>query len=549
MGQDGTRGGAWGRGLVVGLLAGAQVLLAGTPGWAQSPDELRAAAFRAAQNIVNAEVAESISIAALRETRKGQPSGDLIEARWMLTERLAALRQERASPSAEAPQQDLAIWRANLLDEENRLLAELAVLDADLARTDPEFALLYRPEALSIAEVQALLRDDEALVLVAPASAATHIFAVTRDGVEWRRSAATAEQIRDRVYRVRRSLGAGVDVRGRSLPVAGPAPEAARFDTETARQLYRDVFAPVAEAVAGREIVYIARAGALRQLPMPVLVVDDAPAGSGGEASFLIDRHAIAELPSVASFAILRSRGGQQGSGQRSGGGPAFAGVGAPRLEPGRGPAARGLADPRELGALAELPGAAKELAEIARNAGAARSFLLTGDAARESAVRDTNRREIEGARVLAFATHALQADEPGASAAGEPGLVLSSPRGAASPADDGFLAASEISALRLTADLVVLSACSTAGSAGELESDGVGALAQAFFAAGAKAVMVTHWAVEDMATATLIGRVMAPGGQSTLRGYRAAVSELRRTGELADPRLWGAFTFVGVEP
>lgn len=524
------------------LVAGALAILAIAPAFAQSKRVLEDAAFRAAQSIVNAEVAEAISIAALRESRKGQQSGRLIEARWTLTERLAALREERAVPDPAAGQDDNALRRANLLDEENRLLAELVALDAELARDDPEFAMLVRPGTLGLSELQALLRVDEALVLVAPGAAATHIFAVTRDQVEWRRSETTATQIRERVYRLRLSLGAGVNVRGRSLPVAGAPGTNDVFDAALARQLYNDVFAPVAEAVAEREIIYIARAGALRQLPMSILVADTTAAG---EVSFLIDRHAIAELPSVASLGVLRSRP-SAGHGRN---GRDFVGVGAPRLVAFNGQAVPGLADPRALGALSELPGAGQELRQIARSAGENRSVLLIGEEASEGMVRGARRADIEGARVLIFATHALQADEPGARSVGEPGLVLSTPQEAPSAANDGFLSASEIAALRLSADLVVLSACSTAGSVGEMESDGVGVLSQAFFAAGAKAVLASHWAVEDRATATLISSVLAPQGVSTLRGFRAAVTQLRRSGELTDPRQWGAFTFVGVEP
>ena len=98
--------------------------------------------------------------------------------------------------------------------------------------------------------------------------------------------------------------------------------------------------------------------------------------------------------------------------------------------------------------------------------------------------------------QVLYFATHGLLPGELHCQA--EPGLVLSPP--SAPPSDkasDGLLRASEIASLRLNADLVVLSACNTAASGGTTLGGGaLEGLADSFFAAGARAVLASHWEV-----------------------------------------------------
>ena len=73
-----------------------------------------------------------------------------------------------------------------------------------------------------------------------------------------------------------------------------------------------------------------------------------------------------------------------------------------------------------------------------------------------------------------------------------------------ASEADDGYLSASEIAGLKLDADWVILSACNTAaGNAANAEA--LSGLARAFIYAQARALLVSHWAVDSQATVKLI--------------------------------------------
>ena len=101
---------------------------------------------------------------------------------------------------------------------------------------------------------------------------------------------------------------------------------------------------------------------------------------------------------------------------------------------------------------------------------------------------------------ILHFATHgALTGQVQGAA---EPGLILTPPAAGTTDAralerDDGYLSASEIAALKLDADWVILSACNTAGGSGE-NAEALSGLARAFFYAGARALLVSHWEVDS---------------------------------------------------
>jgi hypothetical protein len=86
--------------------------------------------------------------------------------------------------------------------------------------------------------------------------------------------------------------------------------------------------------------------------------------------------------------------------------------------------------------------------------------------------------------------------------------LVLSIP---ATPSEDdnGLVTASEVATLKLNADFVVLSACNTAAP-DKPGAEALSGLARAFFYAGAKSLVVSHWTVDSDATVKLIDGLFA---------------------------------------
>jgi len=87
---------------------------------------------------------------------------------------------------------------------------------------------------------------------------------------------------------------------------------------------------------------------------------------------------------------------------------------------------------------------------------------------------------------------------------------------------DDGLLTASEIAQLKLNGRLVVLSARSTiAGDKPGAEA--LSGLARAFFYAGARALPVSHWAVDSKAAAQLAKTTFGPVGRPRQRGGRGS--------------------------
>ena len=179
---------------------------------------------------------------------------------------------------------------------------------------------------------------------------------------------------------------------------------------------------------------------------------------------------------------------------------------------------------------------------------------VLEGPDARESKLRNPEiLRKMANAEIVAFATHGLVSGDLGL---GEPGLALAAPLPDES-SDDGVLTASEISKLKLKADWVLLSACNTA-SPDAIDAEGLSGLSRAFFFAGARGVLVSHWRVNDGATSALVSRMVklrnAGAGkaqavqQATLDmlNGRIGSSDENSKNLAAHPSIWAPFTIMG---
>ena len=202
------------------------------------------------------------------------------------------------------------------------------------------------------------------------------------------------------------------------------------------------------------------------------------------------------------------------------------------------------LLDPSKLRALAPLPETRDELRMTATSLGAAGESLVLGESASEATVRTM---DLSRYRVVAFATHGLLPNELRCQS--EPSLVLTPPV-VASAADDGLLASSEIAQLLLDADWAVLSACNTAGPEGKLGGESLSGLARAFFYAGARALLVSHWPVDSAATVTLttgtFDRYARSGSRGKAEALRQAELALLSQPATAHPARWAPFILVG---
>ena len=156
---------------------------------------------------------------------------------------------------------------------------------------------------------------------------------------------------------------------------------------------------------------------------------------------------------------------------------------------------------------------------------------------------------DLSNSKVISFATHGLIAGE--ITGLAEPALVLTPPE-TGSTEDDGLLTASEITQLNLNADWILLSACNTA--AGEtLEAEGLSGLARAFIYAGARSMLVSHWAVESNATTKLTTGIFKElqkdpdmdRAEALQQSMLNLMTNTQNT-NYAHPAFWAPFSLVG---
>jgi CHAT domain-containing protein len=196
------------------------------------------------------------------------------------------------------------------------------------------------------------------------------------------------------------------------------------------------------------------------------------------------------------------------------------------------------------------LPETADELCAVAEGvkADAARDIRLGSQATEREVKRLSASGELATYRMVHFATHGAVAGE--LTGTHEPGLILTPPE-TASEADDGYLSASEVAALKLDADWVVLSACNTAAG-GATNAEALSGLGRAFIYAGARSLLVSHWAVDSDATVKLItgavremSRDPKVGRSEAMRRSMLALID-KGSKEEAHPAFWAPFVVVG---
>ena len=369
-----------------------------------------------------------------------------------------------------------------------------AALLLEMRESNPTYARLVSGETASWRDVASRLAPDEALLEYLSTDSATIVFVVTRD---------TVEAIELNVSR--RALTRLIDFTREIMSRPGPSHPGALWRSPLHR-LAQLLIAPVEAAghLDGKRALIIVPHGELHFLPFQALLIGSAP------DRFLVERFRVTYAPSASLWLRL----GDRPRNASSEGVLAFA----PRTD--------------------ALPASKGEVEAIGNIYGGAASVLI-GSAASERAFRAMAPTK----SIVHIATYGiLNKHNPLFS------FVELAPEGA----DDGRLEVHEVFALRLSARLLVLSACQTALGSGAIADvppgdDWVG-LVQGFLYAGASNVVATLWSVEDRATARLMGdfyrelNAGRPESVALVEAQRIALRDPRT----AHPFYWAGFVLSG---
>jgi hypothetical protein len=186
----------------------------------------------------------------------------------------------------------------------------LATVNGRLAKEFPDYANLSNPGPLPLSVIQKLLRPDEALVFLLTGEKVSDAFAVTRETVTWRSIPVTESQLSEKVAAFRRGLDVNEFVT--SLTSGQPV----LFDLAGAHELYKTLLGPLEATIKDKKNLIVVPTGPLTSLPFQLLVLDPSAPVSRIEdiadyrkVHWLITRHAVSILPSVASLRALRVAG------------------------------------------------------------------------------------------------------------------------------------------------------------------------------------------------------------------------------------------------
>lgn len=441
----------------------------------------------------------------------------------------------------------------------------------ELRTQAPRYAELAQPRPLDISSVLPLLRPDEALIAFYTLGDRVQVW-LLRSGepVVYREAQVPRANLVNLVEKVRASIA----------PPQGTnseRPVAVAYDVEAAAELYQLLFSSLAQHLANVSQLFLAPDEVLFPLPFAALLTERSSKQFGYFAQifrqgrvpsmrdladyaglpWFVKSYTSTVLPSISVLKMLRQNVTAIQTPKES-----FIGFGDPLLQGsghergGKMVPARGMRVAGDtLRRLDNLPGTRDELLAVARLLGVdPETNVFINRRATELEVRRLNSiGRLGGTKVLSFATHGLLAGE--LQGVTQPALVLTPPD-ISTEENDGLLSMEDIFDLKLhSTEWVILSACNTAGADGSGES--LSGLSRAFFFAGAKALLVSQWSVDDEATKSLMEQIFQrytdvesiPPAKALREGMLALIDIAVGHPEksyFAHPHAWAPFMLVG---
>lgn len=442
-----------------------------------------------------------------------------------------------------------------LLSERQQRLQQTQLSALSALSAYPQFRAVSR-SFVTLEEMRGVLRPGEAYLKLVQLGGDNYAVYVSASAAKAWKLGISAGELIALVGALRDSISTNINGMRETYP----------FDLESDLKLSGELIGPISSDLAGVSHLIFEPDGAMLQLPANLLTTDSAGvvayaariASGGDEFDFrgikwLGRDKAISTALSAASFRDARkappsqARRGYLGMGQNLPLGnvtalPSVRGAGA----------AASSADCDWPASVWNRPVSSAELRDAASIFGSTQPAVLTAAQFTDSAIK--SRDDLGNFRVVHFATHGLvSAPRPGCPA--KPALLTSFGDGSS----DGLLSFEEIFDLHFDADIVILSACDTAGGASAEATRAAGVsigggqaldgLVRAFIAAGGRDVIASHWPAPDDfgATQRLFTRFFSgPSQESVGNAIAAAQLGLMDEADTSHPFYWSGFAIVG---
>jgi CHAT domain-containing protein/Tfp pilus assembly protein PilF len=457
---------------------------------------------------------------------------------------------------------------AALEGEIRRLTTEYEEVQAQIREQSPHYAALTQPPVLRLEDIQAELGGRDTLLLkYARGNEKSYLWLVSQSAVQ---SVELGES--ERVEKMARELYALLVAR---QPVDGEqlrdyqrrVDEADRQYWRLASELGELLLGKVANQLGSKRLLVVPD-GALQYIPfeaLPVPAREPAESAAGGKrtdgAGFvpLFLDHEVVYLPSATAMKTMRRVGDERAQVRMAVAvlaDPVF-GRDDPRVGARVGADANASPDEdaarqsltlrsveaaRGSGSIPRLTFSLREAETIIAVTPPGEGTMVTGFEANRAAAMST---DLARYRIVHFATHGIINNK-------HPELsgILLSMVDRNGRWENGLLQLHDIYNLKLSADLVVLSACDT-GLGKDVEGEGLVGLTRGFMYAGSRSVVASLWKVDDSATAELMGhfyKAMLQDGLPPPAALRAAKEAMWKQGRWKHPYYWAAFVLHGEE-
>lgn len=511
--------------------------------------------FRASETLIRPGLANTQSVLARELSSGNDEAARLFRQSLTLSRAIESTRVELGRLQSLGEPDEQTIQRIGTVTGQlEALISDQSATQAKLAGF-PRYQAL-NSKALTLPELQANLRPGEAYIKMFEIAGRIFMIHATLDNAFAYRAAIDAETLENRVF----------DLRGTISVFLGGEQLTYPFDVRLAHDLFTELLEPVAGRLQAADHLIVEADGAMLQLPPNLLVTDEravlayekrmedpeSDPFDFREIAWLGREKRVSTSVSARSFGFLRNLAAS--AAQRE-----YIGFGENSLPPVRAdlpranaPFADPAADCRWPDRVWQNPISADELRTAQSILGRGSSTLVTGAAFTDAALM--SREDLDEYRIIHFATHGL-VTQPSSTCPARPALVTSFGEGRTS---DGLLSFSEIFDLRLDADLVILSACDTASSAGLTASREAGlgggesafdGLVRAFVGAGSRVVIASQWPAPDDFGATrklMEGLLGAPRNEALAESMRKAQLRLMNDAETSHPFYWSGFAIIG---
>jgi CHAT domain-containing protein len=314
------------------------------------------------------------------------------------------------------------------------------------------------------------------------------------------------------------------------------SPPQTEFDGKiAAKRIFKELLYPLEDQIyrSVKKLIIIPD-GILYYLPFETLALTK----TGQSSAYLIDRYQVSYAPSASVLMFLNEKKENKGpyKGLLAFGDPVY------QYQV---PSDGGTTDSENIladiymaqgFAFSPIPYSRDEIKAISKYFPKDQRSVYLGKEAREEVIK---RGPHKNYQIIHFACHGLLDEQQPIRSA----LVLSQDL---KNEDDGFLQVRELYNLRLSSNLVILSACQTGKGAME-KGEGILGLPRIFFYSGARSVLSTLWPINDKSTASFMKKFYAylAKGISKAQALRLAKQEMIHS-KYSHPCYWAGYVLNG---